>query len=207
MPIQNESLLDMSFSFPSRQIYGVSVSTEAPFAIRVHRRRYSDELVRTFRQLNGTWELESYTAPAEHDQDNIIHPLGPDARGWLIYCHDGYVSMALHEPGQAGIDLNSRDMQAKLAEATRRYLGYAGPFLLEEIDEVSGSRHVRVSHVMTIVNFPNWRDTTQAWKVTFRDDKLILSLESLTTIEGIQRRPCLIWTRMEPNGAATPSAQ
>lgn len=191
----------MSFYFPSTQLYGVSVSIDAPFAIQVHRRRYSEDLVNLFDHLTGAWELQRYTAPSETNAADILYPLGEEAKGILMYSSCGYVSCSLLRPGQLPIQVNGYDAQAKLAESMRRYLGYAGPFLLEETDF-----DVKIQHHMALVNFPNWMNNVQKWVVHFEGDTLILTLDGTTDIEGVRRRPVWVWKKMPlNNGEATPA--
>src|SRR4051812_46886890 len=83
-------------------------------------------------QVIGTWKLVSYET---QDADgNVIYPLGEDAKGFIMYNPDGYMSaqiMALGRPAYESENLHTGTME-EMAAAAHGYLAYSGRF---EVDE------------------------------------------------------------------------
>ncbi len=50
-------------------------------------------------QLVGAWRLVSYEI-RPRDGGTVTYPLGRDARGWILYTPDGYMSAQLMAPGR-----------------------------------------------------------------------------------------------------------
>ena len=50
-------------------------------------------------QLVGAWELIEYSAHLPNDPSNKKYPMGPDAKGIIMYTPDGYMSAQLLTPG------------------------------------------------------------------------------------------------------------
>ena len=189
-----------SFSFPARQFYGVSIDVNAPFTPHFQSRIPSPQRAGTLQTLNmalvGTWELASYYAPSITDSEDIFYPLGRNAKGMIIYTADGYMAASLLRPGQSPYltsDPGSASLN-ELAESSKRYLGYAGPYYLEE----SGER-ATVRHLMKLVNFPNWIGNVQTRVVDITGDKLTLGLESVVEMAGVRRNPLLVFVRAPRN--------
>ena len=185
-----------SFNFPSRALYGVSIGVDAPFTTQISLPSSNQGAPSILSSLVGAWSLVSYCAPSIDNPADMAYPLGPDAEGILLYTQDGYMSATLLRPGQtpyASAEPGNAS-QAELAESTKRYLGYAGPFLLDE----AGQRLV-VRHKMQLVNFPNWQGNVQTRMMQLRGDELTLGLEGFVDIGGVRRQPMLIWRRMPRN--------
>jgi len=117
----------MSFDFPSRALYGVSVGVNAHFDVTVRPQNQIDNLTSILRDLIGAWMLTSYYARLTTDSTDIFYLLGEEAKGILLYHPDGYMSTTLLRPGQENCSMTDG---AGLAEAAKRYLSYAGPFHL-----------------------------------------------------------------------------
>lgn len=185
-----------AFNFPSRALYGVSIDIHAPFNSEIRNRERSESLKSLNSSLIGTWNLESYYAASVADASDVYYPLGKDAKGVLMYSADGYMTAILLRPGQAGYA--SRDpgtaSNPELAESSKRYLGYSGPYYLDE----SGDRPT-VRHVMNLVNFPNWMGNIQTRVIDLSGDKLTLGLERVIDMNGTLRNPLLIFDRAPRN--------
>ena len=201
------------FSFPSRQLYGVSIDVDAPFIPQLHDREGPPSSTqaadaRTIRlSIMGTWELASYQAPSISNSEDIFYPLGREAKGTLIYSPDGYMSCTLLRPGQPNFSTSSgespgRASNDELAESARRYLGYTGPFYLDE----SGDQPT-VRHVMRLVNFPNWMGNVQSRVIDLHGDRLTLALESVVEMGGVLRNPLLIFRRAPRNDPTLPQPE
>ena len=189
-----------TFSFPSRQLYGISIDVNAPFRPRLQtreqNRRRGEDLYSLNEALVGTWELTSYYAPAITDSDDIFYPLGRNAKGMIMYSADGYMAASLLRPGQPQYNAPEPGSASpgELAESSKRYLGYAGPFYLDE----SGERPT-VRHLMRLVNFPNWIGNVQTRVIDLTGDKLTLGLESVVEMAGVRRNPLLVFVRAPRN--------
>lgn len=185
-----------SFSFPSRSLYGISIDVNAPFHPRLETRERSESLESLNSSLLGTWQLVTYYAPAITDPNDIFYPLGKEAKGILMYNSDGYMSASLLRPGQPSYTTSEPGTAtaAELAESTKRYLGYAGPFYLDE----SGDRPT-VRHLMRLVNFPNWIGNVQTRVIDLDGDRLTLGLEAVVDMGGVRRNPLLVWVRAPKN--------
>lgn len=126
------------------------------------------------RQLVGAWELVSYVVYSEKSASNVVYPLGEDAKGIIMYNESGYMSAQLQRRGQKPFAAAwpADGSESELAESAKNYIGYTGPFYLDE----SGAVPV-LHHGFTISSFPNWLGDTQKRLVKLEGDHLILSLE------------------------------
>lgn len=192
------------FDFPARSLYSVSVQTEAPFVAQISRRNKSMIPDSLHSQLVGTWGLVSYYAPAESDPNDVFYPLGKDAIGLIIYSHDGYMSTTMLRPGQSPFHAGQPGAatQAELAESTKRFLGYTGPFYIEH----TGEGVPVVKHRMSLTNFPNWQGNMQRRLVKLEGDTLVLGLEGFVELAGVMRKPIIEWKRMPSNDVSNASA-
>lgn len=59
-------------------------------------------------QLIGAWELVEYTATKPCSSEKVL-PMGPDAKGIVVYTADGYVSAHLLQPGQSQFENGGRE--------------------------------------------------------------------------------------------------
>ena len=191
------TLMRETFDFPARSLYSLSVDVDAPFLAQVSRRNKNMVPGSLHAQIVGTWGLVSYYAPAESDPSDVYYPLGKDAIGLIIYSHDGYMSTTMLRPGQASFHAGQPGAatQAELAESTRRFLGYTGPFYIEQ----TGEGVPTVKHRMSLTNFPNWLGNLQRRLVKLDGDTLILGLEGFVELAGVRRKPIIEWKRMPPN--------
>ena len=81
-------------------------------------------------QLVGAWELIEYCAYLPGDESNKKFPMGPDAKGIIMYTPDGYMSAQLMRSQRTPFDHDdphSADVD-ELAGAAAGYLTYAGPY-------------------------------------------------------------------------------
>lgn len=187
-----------SFNFPPHFLYSVSLNVEAPFQQQLRGAQHNFGLSQVLSRLIGTWQLVSHYAFVENDPDDRIYPLGPDAQGLLIYTNDGHFSTSLLRPGQDPFPSSELGgpSEVELANAAKRYLGYAGPFSITKAEDT-----VYVWHNMDLTNFPNWRGNVQTRRIHLDRDTLTMELESFTDVAGTRRRPLLIWTKMPRNDA------
>ena len=143
-------------------------------------------------RLVGTWRLTSW-----ENQDSagkITFPVGRDARGYIIYTADGYVSvqiMTAQRQRFAADDLlqGSTDEKARAAET---FIAYCGRY---ELASDTVIHHVELSL------FPNWVGTRQVRRIEMAGDRLTLSAGPMM-LAGRQQIARLIWERMRPSSGS-----
>lgn len=141
--------------------------------------------------LIGAWMLESYQS-SDLDGTNMRYPLGPDARGVIMYTADGYMSAQIMRADRAPFargDLQAADTD-ELAAAAKGYLAYSGPYSV--LDNGVIAHHVDVSLL------PNWIGGTQYRAARTGDDRLELSPAEPVVIKGKPRHGVLLWRRVKP---------
>jgi len=139
-------------------------------------------------RLVGAWKLVSYEARYD-DGQRVIYPLGKDAKGYILYTPDGYMSvqiMQLDRPRYEAADAGG-GTDEESARAARGYLAYSGHYHVED-----GSVVVHGSEVSL---FPNWVDGTQARKATLSGRRLELSATAPLPLGDAQLTPVLVWER------------
>lgn len=148
-------------------------------------------------KLVGAWTLVDYTT-SDLDGARVDRPLGPGARGVLVYTADGHMSVQIASLGRAlyAADELHGGTSAERALAAARYLAYAGRF------EV-GSEGV-VTHLADISLYPNWAGRPIRRRATLRDDLLTLRLVEPITVDGGMRTGRLTWRRSAPMPVVEP---
>ena len=133
----------------------------------------------------GAWRLKSFELRSEDGQ--VTYPLGQDAKGYLLYSEDGYISVAFmraDRPNYRSSDPMAGSLEEK-AGAADTYYGYCGSF---EVKEDTVIHHIEVSF------FPNWGGTDQVRLYHFEDDQLTLSTPPFL-VSGTQQTAHLVWER------------
>jgi hypothetical protein len=142
--------------------------------------------------LWGAWTLVSY-AEVPGDGSGLRYPLGPDAKGILIYSPDGYMSVQIMRCGRrpfASGDWFSAS-EAEIREASA-FIAYAGTF---SVDEEAGT----VTHAVDISFFPNWLRRMEVRNVRVSGDELVLVPRTAIRSGGADVMPQLRWSRVSPN--------
>ncbi|MEA4822457.1 MAG: lipocalin-like domain-containing protein [Erysipelotrichales bacterium] len=132
--------------------------------------------------LIGTWKLIEFSAK---DKDgNKYYPAGENAKGFIMYTPDGYMSAQIMTPGRK--PYVSKDMfvgtTQEMAEAAKGYMAYSGKFDVEEL--TSSIRH----HMEVSMN-PTWLDQVQVRNIKVQGNRIIITTEINTAY--------LIWERTE----------
>ena len=136
----------------------------------------------------GSWELESFTEQAE-DSD-IVHPLGENATGLLIYTEEGFVSAQLMKVGRKELSGNLWDVghSAGLAELAAGYIAYSGRFAVNEETK-------QVIHTPIVALIPNLVCDPQLRTYCFEGTNL--SLQTIRTEAGsVPVTTRLVWRRL-----------
>src|ERR1700744_2604822 len=80
-------------------------------------------------RMVGTWDLCSYVAVNIDNREDIVYPLGKEAKGQIMYSNDGYMSVLLQhgslKPFKHDWKRSSIEESATVAQAT---MTYAGPY-------------------------------------------------------------------------------
>ncbi|OMC36301.1 hypothetical protein A5740_06650 [Mycobacterium sp. GA-1841] len=140
-------------------------------------------------RIEGAWELvEYFMTSAEGD---IHHPLGPDARGLILYTADGFMSAQLMDPDRPRFQ--SRSVHAgephELSAAAAGYLAYSGPYRVDETEGI-------VYHGMSVALFPNWVGEQGTRWVRFEDDRMILTARQ-QVFDNRTWKPVVVWRRAD----------
>jgi Lipocalin-like domain len=138
--------------------------------------------------LVGTWTLHSYVSTTV-DGNDVGYPLGPDARGIIMYTPDGYMSAQLMRSDRTPFSRNDPHLahDNELAAAAEGYFNYAGPYSVVEDGLIA--HHVELSLV------PNWIGGIQYRTAKLVDSRLELSPPEPMLMQGEQRIAKLVWCR------------
>ena len=137
--------------------------------------------------LVGTWSLVSFKSRTATGE--IRHPLGPAARGRLMYDAAGHMSAQLMNPDRAkfasgDLVLGSDD---EMRAALGGYIAYYGTYTLD------ASRGVVTHHVAGAL-FPNWIGSDQVRNVRLDGDRLTITTPPIR-IGGADAPTVLVWER------------
>jgi hypothetical protein len=138
-------------------------------------------------ELNGTWQLESWTI-GYSDREDFTNPYGEDPQGLLLYTNDGWMSASICRKERA---LLPRDVSfRKLPDETRAgafssYFHYAGRYRVVEGD---------VIHYVTQSLNPNFPGTEQLRHAELDGQTLVLSGKD--KVGEITRFHSLVWHKL-----------
>jgi hypothetical protein len=160
-------------------------------------------------QLIGAWELIEYCAHLPNDGSNKYFPMGPEARGIIMYTPDGYMSAQLLTPGQKAFGENrGAGSDDEWATVGKSYVAYTGQFYLDEKGDEQG-RPILMHHMRTS-NLPYLVGDTQRRIMKIVDESdgryLVLGLDDPMKFPGADE-PRIIrvrWRRLPLNQATTP---
>lgn len=126
----------------------------------------------------GSWKLIIWKTV--YEAGRVIYPMGKDAKGYLVYSNDGFMSASLFASNRkifSSGEMLTADSQEKL-EAWDSYFSYSGNYVLE------GNK---VHHLVLSSMYPNWVGQKQTRIASFNNNKLVLETLPQKTKKGIQR--------------------
>ena len=138
-------------------------------------------------RILGTWELVKCVSRTRDGVES--YPQGENQRGFIVYSHDGYVSVNLMVPDRPLLSAASigSASEAEVAAITRGYMAYAGPYRVDE------DKHL-IHHEFDLCLNPNWIGTPQIREASFIGDHLQLSVPK-TTLNNQDQSVHLEWRR------------
>lgn len=119
-------------------------------------------------ELNGTWQLESWTI-GYSDRDDFTYPYGEEPQGLLLYTTDGWMSASINRKEREPLpqDVSFRKLPDETrAEAFSSYFHYAGRYRVVEGD---------VIHYVTQSLNPNFPGSEQLRHAELDGQTLVLS--------------------------------
>ncbi|PWY77659.1 hypothetical protein BO83DRAFT_425124 [Aspergillus eucalypticola CBS 122712] len=153
--------------------------------------------------LIGAWTLISYIAEPPNPQDNdapIHHyPMGPDARGTLVYTPDGQVTVSVLPKVPKKMWENPND---GVMYAGRYWIEYSGSSDAGDVGDgdVRRQQHRRaliVHHEVYMASSVEFEGSQKRQAVISPEGRLRLSgLELLEVGMGQKMKPVLVWERV-----------
>jgi hypothetical protein len=137
-------------------------------------------------KLIGSWSLISSRTELRDKPDDepvILHTIGEDAQGIIMFSPDGYVSTQLMRPGATKWQSNNllAGTPEELADTARHFLAYAGPYDVAVRDD-DGEFVVYVS--LDLSSFPNWLGDRQERVAKLENGVLTLTPPAFTLHVG-----------------------
>jgi hypothetical protein len=139
-------------------------------------------------ELVGAWRLVSYTAVTSGGE--MFYPMGPDARGRIVYDAGGNMAVQLGDPGRAsfaGGDPGAAT-DAEVRAAFDGYLAYFGSYT------VDAGRGAVVHHLEMSLD-PDWIGGDQVRYFDLQGDRLILKSPPML-VGGVERLLTVVWERL-----------
>jgi hypothetical protein len=153
--------------------------------------------------LIGTWSLVSYHYHPIGSPDSKTYPLGPDARGFIVYSPDGYMSAQVVRPGQTpfsdggGIAPDTSGTPDDWEQVGRNFIAYSGRYWVNEEDGAEV-----LWHELDVCSLPRMVGMVQKRRVELEDVDgarvLNLGVEGLE-LGGMECNVAVKWKRVENN--------
>ena len=140
---------------------------------------------RVANKLVGVWRLKRYWT--QYDHEPALYPLGEDARGYIMYTADGYMSGTMQraqvEPFRSADRLGaSKDEKANAFES---YVTYCGRY------QVEGDT---AYHRVELSLLPNWIGDEQVRRIEWQVDERV-RLVAEWRFDGRRRVAVVEWER------------
>ncbi|MCM3588920.1 lipocalin-like domain-containing protein [Mesobacillus maritimus] len=137
----------------------------------------------------GIWSLVSYEVTDDHG--NKTYPMGEDATGFIMYHPEGYMSAQMMSPNRPKYASGALHIgtQEEMAAAAGGYLAYAGPYEVDEENNV-------VTHHMSVSMNPTWLGDSQPRYVSLDGDLLEITSPPVI-VDGKKQNTKLVWRRVQ----------
>lgn len=134
----------------------------------------------------GTWRLVSMRAYSSDGEE--AHALGTNARGFITYSADGYMTALLINPDRElfGTTDPLAGSVEQLAEAARGCISYAGQF------DIQGGN---VRHLVQVSLIPDWMGTTLERRYDLHGQQLTLTTPPMR-LNNKEVTSVLVWERV-----------
>jgi hypothetical protein len=136
----------------------------------------------------GTWRLVSYSAVTSGCE--TIYPMGPNARGRIIYEAGGRMAVQIGDPDRRAFAASDPHAatDAEVRAAFQGYLAYFGAYT------VDAGRGVVVHHLEASLD-PNWTGVDQVRYFDLHGDRLTLKTPPIV-VGGVERVSTLVWEKL-----------
>ena len=156
-------------------------------------------------RILGTWDLVYYIGTNISNPEDVLHIMGEQAVGQIMYTNDGYMAALLQEDNLKPFDRGWKNGNVEeLASAARKTMAYGGAYY---VDEETGKPQ-KIVHHAEISMCPNLTNTLQirCAELLQEDgqDYIILGPEAPIEWEGVQRLVRLKWQKRSQNIATHP---
>jgi hypothetical protein len=138
--------------------------------------------------LVGTWRLQSCRATTADGL--IVHPLGKNVQGRLIYEPEGRMAVQLMNPDRPAFRVDD-PFVAPDEEVRAAFLGYGAYY---GSYSVQPDEHT-VTHHLEAALIPSWVGSDQVRDFELSGDRLTLSTPAIT-IDGAETAVTLVWERL-----------
>ncbi|KAJ5532881.1 hypothetical protein N7494_009433 [Penicillium frequentans] len=122
-------------------------------------------------EMIGTWTLLDYRTSAKPPK----FPLGPNAKGMLIFTPDGFMSAHIMEPGARLFEEHGlhSGTDPELADAMRHSVAYSGRYQISTANGKPSSGLLKT--LVAVASIPNWVGSIQEREAKIVDGRLVLS--------------------------------
>jgi len=130
----------------------------------------------------GVWKLVSYEIRLATKQ--VIYPFGEEARGYLMYTENGYMSVNIMSANRLPFTADSATMASleEILMAIQTFFAYCGKY--EVISD-------KIIHYPEVSSIPNLRGLRQERIFEIKDNRLCLTFK-----DDMQATFKLIWERV-----------
>jgi hypothetical protein len=138
--------------------------------------------------LVGTWRLKSCRATTA--DGTIVHPLGKNVQGRLIYEKEGRMAVQLMDPDRPAFRVDDPFVASdkEVRAAFDGYAAYYGSYC------VRPDEHTVTHHIEAALN-PNWVGSDKVRNFELSGDRLTLSTPAIT-LDGAETAITIVWERL-----------
>lgn len=160
-------------------------------------------------QLIGTWELSACCASLPEDESDVVYPLGREAKGFIIYTDDGYMSTQLAAAPTPEHPDKANQNDGPIPDYIKTwgtYIAYTGPFYLDERGDKQGRPILLHKMQSSNISFLLGETQRRIFEVLEQPTGryLVLSVEEPAKVNGEYRLITVRWRKVSSNTALPP---